>query len=333
MSEIEALRPDVGELVEHDPLLAFTERWLANRRFSPHTREAYRRDVRQWLAWCEENGLDPLRVDWPDVNTWRGELENGERPLAPATVHRKMSAVSSWYGFLVKLKALPANPAGPADRPMVDRDYSPTVSFAHEDARAMLRQVGANGDPHLGPAAPLLATWLVELGTRASETCAVQVEDLSYDGGHRIVHMRKMKGGRSRARTIPPSMNPLLDRYLAWRSASDGVPLEELRGPLFVTGYGFELTRHDIYRFVRRLARAAGLANAHQISPHSFRHAWNRMSRRRGAPLEDRQRAMGHKDPRTTQRYDQNDFALERDPSLLVAAAVAEPDDTTAPPH
>jgi hypothetical protein len=45
------------------------------------------------------------------------------------------------------------------------------------------------------------------------------------------------------------------------------------------------------------------------------------------AALEDRQVAMGHRDPRTTRRYDAADVALERDPSLLVAAAVAEPFD------
>lgn len=327
MSEIEVLEPVVGELVEHDPLVAFTEQWLANRRFSPHTREAYRRDVGQWLAWCAENGLDPVRVDWPDVNTWSRELEDGEKPLAPATVHRKMSAVSSWYSFLVKLKALPANPAAGADRPVVDRDYSPTVSFTHDDAKAMLHQAATKGDQFIGPVAELLSAWLVELGTRASETCAVKVEDLGFDRGFRVVQMLAMKGGRRRTRVIPPSMTPALDRYLAWRAACDGVEVTELRGALFVTGDGFALTRHDIYRFVRRLAKAAGLANADQISPHSFRHAWNRMARRRGAELEDRQRAMGHKDPRTTRRYDQNDGALERDPSLLVAAAVAETDE------
>lgn len=326
MTEIEMLEPVEGELVEHDPLVEFTERWLLNRRFAANTREAYRRDVNQWLAWCAERGVDPLRAGWPDVNDWGRALEapDSGRPASASTVSRKMSAVSSWYAFLVKLAAVPANPAAAADRPKVDRDFSPTVSFTHEEAAAMLA-AARERDRWIGPVAEPLATWLVELGTRASETTKVTVEDLGWDRGYRIVRMRAMKGGRDRIRVIPPPLVPLIERYLLWRAACDDCDVEDLRGPLFVTEEGFTMDRHDVYRFVRRLAHKAGLPNANKITPHSFRHAWNGMARRRGAQLEDRQWAMGHKDPRTTRRYDQNDSALESDPSLLVAAAVAQP--------
>jgi hypothetical protein len=38
-----------GALTELGAVADFAERWLANRRFSPNTREAYRRDVGQWV--------------------------------------------------------------------------------------------------------------------------------------------------------------------------------------------------------------------------------------------------------------------------------------------
>jgi integrase len=79
-----------------------------------------------------------------------------------------------------------------------------------------------------------------------------------------------------------------------------------------------------VSRFVRRAAHAAGLPAADRITPHSFRHAWATIARERGASLEERQHALGHADPRTTQRYDRARASLDRDPSYLVAAAVAE---------
>ena len=95
-------------------------------------------------------------------------------------------------------------------------------------------------------------------------------------------------------------------------------------GRCFALRTGCGIDRHTIARFVRRAARAAGLPAAEKITPHSFRHAWATVARERGASLEERQYALGHADPRTTQRYDRARQSLDRDPSYLVAAAVAE---------
>src|SRR5262245_6878810 len=96
----------------------FTEAWLANRRLSEHTRAAYRRDVASWLAWCGGRGLGPLRASFLDVNAYAREIESAG--LSAASVARKMSGLSSWYTFLAKLGAVPANPVAGADRPAVD---------------------------------------------------------------------------------------------------------------------------------------------------------------------------------------------------------------------
>src|SRR5688572_10147391 len=102
-----------------------TEAWLANRRLSEHTRAAYRRDVAAWLGWCAERGVDPLGASFLDVNAYARGLE--ARRLAASTVARKLSGLSSWYDFLVKVRAVGGNPVGGADRPYVSRDHSATV--------------------------------------------------------------------------------------------------------------------------------------------------------------------------------------------------------------
>ena len=99
-----------------------TEAWLRNRRLSERTRDAYRRDVTGWLRWCAGRDLDPLRATVLHVNEYARALESSlgarsGRPLTPATVARRLSALSSWYDFLVKLGAVPANPVSGADRP------------------------------------------------------------------------------------------------------------------------------------------------------------------------------------------------------------------------
>lgn len=319
----------VAELVEFEAAFDFTEAWLANRRFAGNTREAYRRDIHQWLRWCAARNLDPLQARFLDVNAWAREMEQpGEndtgrsrKPLAPASVKRKMSAVSSWYAFIVKLGKLQANPAAVADRPKVDRDFSSTASFTREDAQGMLA-VAANGDPYLGSASHLLAAWLIQMGTRASETIRIEMKDLGHRESFRVVTLT-LKGGKRHRRSLPTQLADLLDKYLTERARREGCSVEQLSGLVFVDSRGEALDRFELARFVRRLARAAKVRNAEAITPHSFRHGWNSMARAAGATLEDRQDAMGHRDPRTTRAYDRAGRSLAHDPALLVAMAVA----------
>ncbi|WP_431976051.1 tyrosine-type recombinase/integrase [Micromonospora haikouensis] len=311
---------------EQAAIASFTEQWLANRRLAENTRDAYRRDVGMWTRWCAERDVNPLRATFLHVNDWARAMEEPHprtgRPAAPATVARRISAVASWYDFLAKLGAVAVNPAKIADRPRVDRDYSPTLGFSAAEATAMLAAAAA-GDRWLGPAAPAIAAVLVDLGIRVSDLCSLDVEHLGHHEGHRVVQLLQMKGGKRRTRSMPPAVAKWVDAYLEYRAGQAGIPVGQLAGPLFVTPAGDRVDRKEVARFVRRLAKAAGMPNWQKISPHSFRHAWNTIARANGANLEDRQHALGHADPRTTQRYDRDRDSLDRDPSWLVAAATS----------
>ncbi|MEU1588065.1 tyrosine-type recombinase/integrase [Micromonospora sp. NPDC005710] len=301
-----------------------TEAWLRNRRLSEHTRDAYRRDVTGWLTWCAERDLDPLRATFLHVNEYARALESSVgarsgRPLTPATVARRLSALSSWYDFLVKLGAVPANPVSGADRPRVDRDHSATVGLTPEEVDALLSAADADTGPTAVRNRAALAL-LADLGLRVGELISLDLTDLGTERGHRSVRFVG-KGGKQRRRALTPGTGHALDAYLAQRAATTGVPVPQLTGPLLVTASGARLDRHSVFRMVRRLARAAGIPAWAKLSPHSLRHAFATTARSEGVPLEDVQDAMGHADPRTTRRYDRDRHNLDRDPAYAVWAA------------
>jgi site-specific recombinase XerD len=293
-----------------------TEAWLANRRLSAHTRDAYRRDVAAWLAWCARRGLDPLRASFLDVNAYARGLESAVDPrtgrvLAAATVARKLSGLSSWYDFLAKLRAVEANPVGGADRPYVSRDHSATVGLTPPEVDALL----AAADAETGPAAirhRAVLALLADLGLRVGELVSLDVADVGWERGHRTVRFVG-KGGKPRRRALTPAAGGALDAYVGDRAD----------GPLFVTSGGARLDRHAVFRLIRRLAEQAGIAGWQRLSPHSLRHAFATTARSEGVPLEDVQDAMGHADPRTTRRYDRDRHNLDRDPAYTIAAARA----------
>ncbi|WP_431893675.1 tyrosine-type recombinase/integrase [Nonomuraea sp. bgisy101] len=171
----------------------------------------------------------------------------------------------------------------------------------------------------MGPlCAAALAETMVALGARVTELCLTTVDDLGYREGNHTLTLRKMKGGKTRVRSLPPAARAAIETMLAARSHAK--PDE----PLFIDRDGRPLDRHMVYRFVRRAARNADVPSAAKITPHSFRHAWAAAARRAGADLEDRQHALGHADPRTTQGYDRASRSLASDPAYLVAAAIAK---------
>ncbi|TWH70265.1 site-specific recombinase XerD [Micromonospora olivasterospora] len=304
----------------------FTEAWLRNRRLSEHTRDAYRRDVAGWLAWCATRELDPLRATFLDVNAYGRTLEatpagrNGQ-PLTPATVARRLSALSSWYDFLVKLRAVDANPVAGADRPRVDRDHSATVGLTPQEVDALLAAAEADTGPTAVRNRAAIAL-LADLGLRVGELVSLDVTDLGSERGHRSVRFVG-KGGKHRRRALTPSTAYAIDAYLAARAAARNVAPHELTGPLLVTSTGARLDRHSVFRLVRRLARDAGIPSWAKLSPHSLRHAFATTARAEGVPLEDVQDAMGHADPRTTRRYDRDRHNLDRDPAYVIWAARA----------
>jgi site-specific recombinase XerD len=304
----------------------FTEAWLRNRRLSGHTRDAYRRDVAAWLTWCAAGDLDPLRASFLDVNAYGRALESTPtartgRPLTPATVARRLSALSSWYDFLVKLGAVEVNPVAAADRPRVDRDHSATVGLTPQEVDALLAAADADTGPMAARNRVVIAL-LADLGLRVGELVGLDLADLGTERGHRSVRFVG-KGGKQRRRALTPSTAHAVDAYLAVRAAAAGVAPHELTGPLLVTATGARLDRHAVFRLVRRLARAAGIPAWARLSPHSLRHAFATTARAEGAPLEDVQDAMGHADPRTTRRYDRDRHNLDRDPAYAIWAARA----------
>ncbi|WCN78633.1 tyrosine-type recombinase/integrase [Micromonospora sp. LH3U1] len=316
-------RPSAPPALPSGPV-EVTEAWLRNRRLSEHTRDAYRRDVTGWLTWCASRDLDPLRATFLHVNDYARALEStigarSGRPLTPATVARRLSALSSWYDFLVKLGGVPANPVSGADRPRVDRDHSATVGLTPEEVDALLGAADADTGATAARNRAAIAL-LADLGLRVGELISLDLTDLGTERGHRSVRFVG-KGGKQRRRALTPGTGYAVDAYLAQRAAATGVPVPQLTGPLLVTASGARLDRHSVFRMVRRLARAAGIPAWAKLSPHSLRHAFATTARSEGVPLEDVQDAMGHADPRTTRRYDRDRHNLDRDPAYVVWAA------------
>jgi integrase/recombinase XerD len=136
-----------------------------------------------------------------------------------------------------------------------------------------------------------------------------------------IVH-----GGRTSTEPLAAPTVRAIDAYVAGNHPTTG--------PLFLDRTGTtRLAYRTAFDQLRRLARTAHIPAAEQITPHSLRHSFVTEALEAGVPLQDVQDAAGHRDPRTTRRYDRSRHNLDRHPTYVLAAHLrrgrARDDDST----
>jgi len=349
MSEIERYEPLPAESGGWPSAEQLVRRWLITKR-SPHTRFNYGRDLGvrllrpgaqeigepkpgkapDWLTYCASIGLDPLHgVQEEHVALWaRGMEASG---LSAPTVARKVSAISSWYGWLKRHGHVAENPAADLARPYVDPDTSKTPGMTKDQALAMLAAADNSAAPQAARNAALAAL-LLFTGARVSEACEATTADLGMDRGHRVLWVTR-KGGKKQALALPAPVLERLDAYQAGRDDLEHLPAvigtPGRDRPLIATATGKHLRPADVWALMRRLGKAAGLPPelVKAMGAHSMRHSFATLYLDAGGNLRDLQDAMGHKDPRTTRRYDRARNTLDRSPGYLLATYLADGQD------
>lgn len=304
-------RPDEDERWN---LVTVTAAWLASRK-SDQTRRAYEREIRAFFAWCAETRRDPRDCRRGDIDAYTAVAS---AHLGASSLARRLSAISSWYGYAQSNDLLDKNPALGVDRPVVDRDASSTMGLTP----GQLRQFVLTARECCNSRDNALLAVLAELGLRCSEVLGLNLADFSHDRGHRVVTVRG-KGNRSRKLPVPAPLARDLNRYLEERAIAAGVTIDELVGPLFVTRTGRRVDQPAVFRLVRRIGHLANIPGAERLSVHSLRHSVATAGLEE-APLHAVQDLLGHADPRTTRRYDRARNSLDRSAAYAISKLFAD---------
>lgn len=304
MSDLVPVSSLASEVAAYGPtrrIQVLVAAWLASFD-SPHTQKAYARDMKMWLAFCAEHDVDPLAVVRAHIDGWKQVGAGYARPHPPS-VARRISAISSWYDYLVHEEVLERSPAAHIKRPKVDSNYSPTRGLSKEEAVEMLQTAYESSRRDL-----VVVSLLLMSGLRCAEAILANVEDLGSERGHETLDVVR-KGGAKQRIALAPETRESIEEYLGGRES----------GPLLITESGGRLSPSQVFRTVRKIAKWAKVPHADKISPHSLRHTYATLALDAGAPLRDVQQAMGHRDPKTTIRYDRARGQLDRSPTYKLS--------------
>ncbi len=265
------------------------------RGLSRNTLEAYRSDLQQFGMFLGRHGVEPLEVRPADLAGFVSELAEGaenRRPVAPATLQRKIACLRSFYRYLRREQILEHDPTSEL-RPPRASGRLPKVLSRDEVARLLSQPKGTSSAALRDRA--LLET-MYACGLRASEAIGLEVTALDLEAG-----ILRTYGKGSKERLVPIGSKAIetLQAYLA-RARPALVGLRD-EPRVFVNLRGGGLSRQGLYKIVQRHARSAGLED--RMSPHTLRHTFATHLLAGGCDLRSLQEMLGHADIGTTQIY------------------------------
>lgn len=261
------------------------------RNLSPHTLQAYARDLGQVAGFCRQRGRAGFAAVQPlDLVEFLKQLNS--RGLSVRSQARLLSALRTCYRFLLGEGRCQRDPTREIDSPRVGRKLPEFLSIAEVDA--LLAACGGTAPRQVRDRAMLEV--LYATGLRVSELVNLKLEMLDLRRG-----LVRPFGKRRKERLVPlgeQSLAALHDYLERGRPALLGRRASEF---VFVSTRGRPLTRQGFWKNLKRLALQAGIRQS--VSPHQLRHSFATHLLERGADLRSVQAMLGHADISTTEIY------------------------------
>ncbi len=267
------------------------------RRASPHTVSAYKRDLKQLVSYVEEKKPRCKTVGDLDIFVLRGFLGQLSRTHAPPSSGRKIAAIRAMLRWLERKGEIHKNPAAELELPKVRR---PMPTFVNVDAAAEIVEAPNEESPE-GLRDRAMLELLYGSGVRVSELVGLDIEAIEMDasgGRARVVG----KGNKERLVPFGSHAAAALVRYLERRLDLRRSKTAAMHPKaLFVSRLGRRISVRQVQNLVHRYgALGAGRADLH---PHALRHTFATHLLDGGADLRAIQRMLGHASLATTQRY------------------------------
>ncbi len=248
---------------------------------SPLSIRTYAADLRCFHTFLDTRG--PLPMPSQITRATMVQFAVSLSRWSPVTVRRKLSCLSSFFGFLQDMGYVSANPARRLPLPKLEQHVPVTLS--QEQAQQLIAAAEL-------PWQRCLVVLLLATGLRRSEVIQVALEDVDLRNRQLLVH-----GKGSKERIVPLTRHAVMaiEEYLPHRPESQ-------QRRLFVNERGAPLPGQAINQILDELLERAGL-HGQGITPHKLRHTFATQLIQKGVDVRTVQELLGHADLGTTARY------------------------------
>jgi len=287
-------------MIMEDLVGRFLEYLGRRKRYSPHTIDAYTRDLGEFLSWMNRDGAD---ASWTERLS-RQEIRNylyvlSTSGLAKKSMARKLASIKSFVKYLTVEGIVELNSAAEVKTPRVDRKEP--VFLSVEEAERSMEGSGAGNekaDPLIAARTRAVLELFYGSGIRLSELTGLDIDAVDFHNS-----VVRVLGKRSKERIVPfgrPAAAALRE-YLGIRDARLTEKGCAGENALFINRNGGRLGRRQVENDVTRALRS--VSDKEHLSPHVLRHSFATHLLDNGADLRAVQELLGHSSLSTTQVY------------------------------
>jgi len=270
-------------------------RWLTSEKgYSEHTVSGYRRDLMEFYG----NLGGELNIGAITGTEIRSFVVSLHGHNSAATVARKLSALRTFFRYMLRCKAIKTDPLVGIIGPKLGKSIP--VFLTVDETFALLETPG-QGDKFMLRDRAMLEL-LYSTGVRVSELVSRNVDNLDFEE-----EVLRVRGKGDKERLVPVG-RPALEAIRCWfpqrlqllrARVSRGKVVE--KNAMFLNGRGGRLSTRSVERIVKAYGVRAGINQI--VTPHALRHSFATHLLEMGADLRSVQELLGHASLSTTQRY------------------------------
>jgi len=269
----------------------FLEYLRYERNYSVHTVFAYRKDLEQFFGWVGDVAYNQVKAE--HVRGWVIWLMNEQHDM-PSSVHRKVSALSSFYRYLYGIEYLPEQYVNPTMGVVLPKKPKSLPKFFLEKEMDECLSLWGESDDYEDVMHLMIIEVIYQTGLRRSE--AASLRDVDVD-----VEQRRLKViGKGDKERIVPFGDDLAEKIIRYREKRDEEVVKR-EDRFFVNKKGKSVSGFYIYNVVKKMMGM--VSKQSKISPHVIRHTFATAMLNRGADLNVIKELLGHESLATTQMY------------------------------
>lgn len=268
---------------------------LAQRHYSQHTAQAYKRDLIHFCCYIGCDDYTTFSLEMVDNKVVRGYImAMGEQGLSASTTCRHISSLRSFYSYLRRLSLVDVDPTIGLSAIRSGRRLPHFVEASK--ARVLLSSTLELSDDFRCETETLILLLFYTTGIRLSELISLNLS--SVDVASMQIKVLG-KGSKERITPLPAITRSKLEWYLGLRAEQQ--PKDDA---LILSARGARISRSTVYRVVNSSLKVLGVEG--KRSPHILRHTFATHLLSAGVGIENIRELLGHESLSTTQIYAHN---------------------------